>query len=239
MARARIGSSGWQYDHWRKVFYPAGLGKQEWFAYYARHFDTVEINNTFYRLPEAEVFERWREEAPEGFLCTLKFSRYGSHFKRLLDPGASIELFLERALCLEEKLGPVLVQLPPRWKVNRDRLAAFLEAAPGSQRWTFEFRDPSWLCGEVFTLLREHNAALCIHDMIAGHPQVVTADWVYLRFHGVDGTGNYSPRALDRIASAIRDHLTAGQDVFAYFNNDACGHAVRNAADLLTKVCPP
>ncbi len=228
----RIGTSGYQYDHWRGVFYPEDIPKTRWYEHYASRFDTVEINNTFYNLPKPETFDDWRKRAPEGFLYVLKFSRYGSHLKRLKDPEGPIEKFTECAKRLQGFLGPILVQLPPKWNVNVERLAGFLEAAPNQYRWVLEFRDPSWLCEEVYGLLRDHNAALCIHDMIENHPREITADWVYLRFHGEDYATKYSPQALSGSAGRIKEYLAAGLDVFVFFNNDAHGYAVENAFDL-------
>jgi uncharacterized protein YecE (DUF72 family) len=228
----RIGTSGYQYDHWRGGFYPVDLPKRKWLAWYAKQFDTVEINNTFYRLPGAETFDAWRESAPRGFLFALKFSRYGSHLKHLKDPGASVGAFVERARRLERCLGPILVQLPPHWSPDLERLAGFLAAAPRALRWAFEFRDPRWLCEPVYELLREHGAALCVHDLIEGHPREITADWVYLRFHGDHYAGSYSRQHLVAAARLIEGYRSRGLDVHAYFNNDLGGHAVRNALDL-------
>ena len=230
--KLRIGTSGYQYNHWRGVFYPGDIPKKRWFAYYASRFDTVEINNTFYRLPQAQTFEVWREQAPEDFCYALKFSRYGSHLKRLQDPQEPIERFLDRASRLRGFLGPILVQLPPRWRPEPERLAAFLKAAPGNYRWALEFRDPRWLCDEVYAILRSAAAALCIHDLIVDHPRPLTADWVYLRFHGVGYGGGYTCQALTAHARQIEQYLANGLDVFVYFNNDVHGYAVQNAADL-------
>ncbi|HKJ08601.1 MAG TPA: DUF72 domain-containing protein [Gammaproteobacteria bacterium] len=228
----RIGTSGYQYPHWRGVFYPPGLPTRGWFAHYAEHFDTVEINNTFYRLPGAEVFDSWRDQAPRGFRYALKFSRYGTHIKRLKDPQEPLQRFLEGAERLGTALGPVLVQLPPRWHVNVDRLAAFAALLPRTHRWALEVRDESWLCREVFAVLKAHNVALCIHDMIAGHPRMLTADFVYLRFHGDHYRGSYSHQFLVAQADRIADYLARGMDSYVYFNNDDRGYAVANALDL-------
>lgn len=228
----RVGTSGYQYDHWKELFYPADLPRSAWFAFYARHFDTVEINNTFYRLPGSNVFDAWRSAAPPGFLYALKLSRYGTHRKRLKEPKQSVDLFVSRARRLRGTLGPILVQLPPHWRVNVERLEGFLSVAPRSLRWTVEFRDPSWLCEPVFERLAAHNVALCIHDIIPDHPCRVTADFTYLRFHGRRYHGSYTPRALAAQARRIREFLDSGLDVYAYFNNDIGGHAVRNALDL-------
>ena len=234
--QVRIGTSGYQYDHWSGVFYPEELSKKDWFGHFVRHFDTVEINNTFYNLPEEHVFDSWRERAPEGFLYALKFSRYGTHVKHLKEPYDYVDLFMERARRLEEHLGPILVQLRPNWHVNTGRLAGFLEVLPEDQRWAMEFRDPTWLCDEVYDLLREHQVALCIHDMIhetiREHPPIITSDWVYLRFHGADTWGKYPYQALVAYAEWIEELLGEGLDVYAYFNNDAEGYAVSNAMDL-------
>ncbi len=231
--RARIGTSGYQYDHWKGVFYPDDIKKQDWFTFYARHFDTVEINNTFYNLPSEHTFEQWRKQAPENFCYTLKFSRYGTHLKHLKDPEDSIGTFLAHATRLGDLMGPILVQLRPNWKVNAERLRTFLKTAPDKYRWAVEFRDESWLCEEIFSILEEHNAALCVHDMIEDHPKRVTADWVYLRFHGEQYAGSYSESALRNVAERIRKHLDDGRDVYAYFNNDAEGAAAHNAQDLI------
>jgi uncharacterized protein YecE (DUF72 family) len=227
----RIGTSGYQYDHWKGVFYPEGMPKKEWLRFYCTRFDTVEINNTFYQLPPGKTFEGWYDEAPAGFCFALKYSRYGSHLKHLKDPQEHIPKFLERARRLKRRLGPILVQLPPSWRMDAERLAGFLAAAPREHRWALEFRHPSWLCEETYNVLRKHNSALCIHDMIEDHPREVTADWVYLRYHGRDG-GDYPHQALVAEARHIHEYRVRGLDVFAYFNNDAFGYALSNAADL-------
>jgi uncharacterized protein YecE (DUF72 family) len=230
--RLRVGSSGYQYRHWRGAFYPAGLPARSWFAYYAARFDTVEINNTFYHLPEPAVFEAWRDEAPPGFCYALKYSRYGTHMKRLRDPEEHLGRFLEGAERLRGFLGPILVQLPPRWSADPGRLDAFLRVAPRQHRFAVELRDPSWLCAAVYDVLRRHRAALVIHDGIEDHPRLLTSDWTYLRFHGRHYGGSYSPQALSGHARRIRRWLHDGHDVYAYFNNDRDGHAPRDAADL-------
>ena len=238
MARGevRVGTSGYQYDHWKGVFYPDDLAKDHWFEHYAGHFDTVEINNTFYNLPESSTFDSWHDRAPNGFRYVLKYSRYGTHMKKLKDPEGPLNMFLERAERLKSFLGPVLVQLPPNWGCNPDRLDAFLTAAPKRHRWSIELRDTSWLCDEVYAILRDHGAALCIHDMFPDHPEEITADWVYLRFHGPQHTrkyqGEYPYQTLQGVAERIRGYLDDGKDVYAYFNNDQHGYAVENAKQL-------
>ncbi len=230
--KLRVGTSGWQYDHWRGVFYPASLPKNRWFSHYAEHFDTVEINNTFYHLPSETTFDSWHDQAPAGFCYALKFSRYATQMKKLKDPDATIGSFVERARRLGSLLGPILVQLPPRWKPDCGRLRAFFDAAPRDVRWAVEFRDAAWLCDRVFGILHDANAALVIHDMLPGHPREVTADWVYMRFHGVDYSQDYSRQQLTGAAEWVRGQLRAGADVYAYFNNDANACAVANARDL-------
>jgi len=234
----RIGTSGYEYKHWRGPFYPKGLPQQKRFDYYAERFDTVEINNTFYNLPEASTFDAWRERAPDEFRYALKFSRYGSHMKKLKAPEETIGLFMERARRLKSFLGPVLLQLPPRWKCNPERLDRFLSETPSDARWAVEFRDPSWLCPEIYAILRKHGAALCIHDMIPGHPREITADWTYLRFHGDHYTGSYSHQFLSAQARRLQDYLDDRLDVYAYFNNDEKAYAVSNALDLRRYVGP-
>lgn len=232
-ASLRVGTSGYHYEHWRGVFYPRELQKNEWFGFYARHFDTVEINNSFYRLPSAETFTAWRERTPPGFCYAVKFSRFGSHLKRLLDPAGTIGYFLQAAKHLGSLLGPILVQLPPRWTANPERLDDFLRHAPRRFRWAVEFRDPSWLREEVFAILRKHGAALCLHDMLRGHPAILTTGWTYIRYHGDrDHRGNYPRPALERDAGRIAGYLARGLDVYVYFNNDSHGYAVRNALTL-------
>lgn len=229
----RIGTSGWQYGHWRGIFYPPDLPLKNWFAFYARHFDTVEVNNTFYRLPQASVFMQWHDQAPTGFLYALKYSRYGTHLRKLMSPEGPIGLYMERSAPLGESTGPILVQLPPKWRVNIERLEGFLAAAPTRRRWAIEFRDASWLCKEAMEVLRRRNAALCIHDILPNHPFEITADWTYIRYHGASAhAGDYSRAFLRDEARHIAELLKSGRDVYAYFNNDAGGHALHNAKDL-------
>jgi len=235
-ARLHVGTSGYQYDDWKGPFYPEDVPKRRWFEHYASTFDTVEVNSTFYHLQKPETFDDWRERAPADFGYALKLSRYGTHQKRLKDPEQWIGTFLEGAEHLNDRLGPILVQLPPKWRADPARLDDFLSAAPERHRWAVEFRDPSWLCQEVYDLLRAHDAALVIHDLIDDHPREITAGWVYLRFHGPNAgepyQGAYSPQALSGAARRIRRHLDEGRDVYAYFNNDVDANAPSNALDL-------
>lgn len=232
---ARIGCSGWNYAHWREVFYPRGLPTSRWLEHYAGTFDTVEVNATFYRLPTAKATARWAETSPPGFLFAVKASRYLTHVKRLRDLRAGWRRFWERIEPLADagKLGPVLWQLPERFHRDDERLAAALEALP-PQHHAFEFRHASWFVPEVEELLRRHGAALVIGD----HPErpfqthVLTADWTFLRFHyGGGPDGSYPERELEVWAERIRSWL-AEADVYAYFNDDWGGHALVEAQRL-------
>ncbi len=231
-AELRLGTSGYLYRHWRGDFYPTGLPVRLWFEHYAQTFDTVELNATFYRLPEADVFTRWRAAAPAGFCYAVKYSQYGTHRKKLLDPETHVPRFVERARRLGPTLGPILVQLPPRWDVDLERLDGFLTALPTDLSWVIEIRDARWLTGPVLDRLRSHRISLCLHDLVADHPLVVTGPLVYLRFHGVRYGGRYGPARLAPIAGRIEEWLADGLPVFAYFNNDIGGHAIHDALSL-------
>lgn len=236
MGELRIGTSGWVYAHWKEIYYPPELPQKGWFGHYARDFDTVEINNTFYRLPNPETFEHWGEAAPPGFIYTFKASRYITHIKRLLEPEASLEKFLSRARLAGRTLGPVLFQLPPRFHADLARLETFLQALPTDLLHVFEFRDDSWHQEPVRELLTHYGAAFCIHDHgSVDCPDWITADTVYLRYHGSSEapySGGYSDDFLRGQAERIRRWRQEGKSVYAYFNNDVGGYAVRNALTL-------
>ena len=234
MQPVHVGCSGWVYPHWRELFYPKGVPQRAWLAYYAEHFDTVEINNTFYRLPKASAVEGWVEQSPPGFAFAVKVSRYMSHIKRLTMVETGLERFYEPLEPLKQsgKLGPLLWQFPPNFHRDLERLSDALQAL-SQGRHAFEFRHESWFTNEVYALLREHRVALVISDEASRWvktPHVRTADWTYIRFHhGSRGRhGNYSASEIDswarRIAQWRRD-----TEVFAYFNNDWEGYALRNA----------
>ena len=227
----RIGCSGWNYASWREPFY-GGRPAREWLALYARHFDTVEVNNTFYRLPKKASVATWERTAPDGFCFAVKVSRYITHIKRLRDLGEPVARF--RA-CIEplRKLGPFLWQLPPNFARDDDRLRATLESLPSDERHAFEFRHETWFADDVYALLRDHGAAL----VLTGEREVFTAPWTYVRFHrGVRGRrGNYSESELQEWSARIRSWDC---DVYAYFNNDWEAFAVRNAARLKELVYP-
>ena len=234
----RIGCSGWNYASWKDELYkgrPAPL----WLEHYARHFDTFEVNTTFYRLPNRDAVANWERTVPPGFVFAVKASRYLTHVKRLQDLGPGLDRFYERLAPLlgSPKLGPVLWQLPPTFKRDDDRLAAALDRLDRTrERHCFEFRHPSWFVDEVYELLRAHGAALVIGDRPEVHAFQtfeLTADWTFVRFHyGSRGRrGNYSERELQEWAARFAD-WSRSVEIFAYFNNDWEVFAVRNALRL-------
>jgi uncharacterized protein YecE (DUF72 family) len=239
MGAVVIGTSGWVYRHWRRgVFYPAGLRQRDELAWYAGHFASVELNNPFYRLPSRELFERWGAETPKGFEFAVKVSRYISHIKRLKDCAEPLGLFLEHAGGLGEKLGPLLVQLPPTFHCDLQRLSRFLEVLPSAYRWVLEFRHPSWQVPQAWSLLADHGVALCVPVGGRVTPDLVTTtSLTYLRMHaGSAGGGGFSPGELRAWAARIRGLIEGGKRGYVYFNNDMHGHAVRDAAELTRRL---
>jgi uncharacterized protein YecE (DUF72 family) len=230
-----VGTSGWSYEHWKGPFYPAQLTGGKMLEFYARHLRTAEINSSFYRLPAPATLQRWSALTPADFLFTAKASRYITHMKKLADPRRSVSAFLRRMRLLGDKLGPILFQLPPRWRFDAERLAAFLQALSGEFRYAFEFRDHSWLNEEAFALLSRYGAALCIYELDGFlSPAEITSEIVYVRLHGPDGPyrGSYDDRKLaDRAAELIR-WAARGCRVYCYFDNDERGYAARNALRL-------
>ena len=228
-----VGTSGWQYRDWRGTFYPQGLRQADWLAHYAERFATVEVNNTFYRLPEPERFEAWAKGTPDGFVMALKASRYLTHVKRLKDPAPPVARMLEHAEPLKRKLGPVLVQLPPNFHADLDRLDAALRAFPEHVRVAVEPRHASWFSEELRALLTEREAGLCLADRDSKliTPAWATASWGFVRFHAGRARPHpcYGRQALDTRAGLIADLWPADADVFCYFNNDTHCCAVRDA----------
>lgn len=230
-----IGTSGWQYRHWDGTFYPESLPGRAWLTFYCERFRTVEVNNTFYHLPPASTFEKWRQEAPDDFVVAVKMSRYLTHIRRLLEPEEPVQRFMERAVRLRPKLGPVLVQLPPRFGVSVERLAAVLDVF--SARWpgvrvAVEFRDDSWFVEEVRELLAAHGAALVLADSPRRRqPLWRTADWGFVRFHEGRATPRpcYGERALEGWVERIGELWGPRGEVFAFFNNDPRACAIRDA----------
>lgn len=236
----RVGTSGWHYDHWEGPFYPEGLAGDERLRYYAGRFDLVEVNNTFYTLPQESTLAGWRDAAPKAFRFAVKASRYLTHMKKLKEPDEPLRTFLERVETLGDRLGPILFQLPPHWKPNVERLEAFLALLPERHRYAFELRDTRWHRDDVLAALRDHNAAFCIFDLAGATSAChVTADLVYLRLHGPSEeryAGSYDDASLDRWAERIRGWRGEGRDVVATFDNDRSGNAPRDALRLLERL---
>jgi uncharacterized protein YecE (DUF72 family) len=233
--KIHIGTSGWSYPHWQGAFYPEKLAERERLGFYARHFDSVEINNSFYRLPSPDTLARWRDSVPPGFRFALKASRYVTHMKKLQDPDKSLAGLFERAAVLEDKLGPILFQMPPRWHCNAQRLASFLAALPTGFRYAFEFRDRSWINDRTYALLASHGVAFCIYELDGFlSPRQVTTDFCYIRLHGPAGPyqGSYATQTLAGWAGACASWSRQGHDVFCFFDNDQKANAAIDAERL-------
>jgi uncharacterized protein YecE (DUF72 family) len=232
----RIGTSGYHYKHWVGTFYPAKTPASKMLDYYVRHFDTLELNNSFYRLPTIEAFESWRDATPKNFVFAVKASRFITHNKKLKDPENSLNNILPRAEHLGKKLGPVLFQLPPKWKLNLERLEGLLEILSREHRYAFEFRELSWMTPEVNRLLERHNAAFCIYELAGYHsPFDVTADFAYVRLHGPGAgkyQGSYSHAQLRGWAKRIQVWAKTLKAVYVYFDNDQAAYAAQNALEL-------
>jgi uncharacterized protein YecE (DUF72 family) len=231
----RIGTSGWSYDHWVGPFYPRELPAGRRLSHYVRHFDSAEINSSFYNLPSERTLQAWCRVVPARFLFTAKASRYITHMKKLKDPQQGLSTFLERISLLGDRLGPILFQLPPRWRFNAERLERFLAALSTDFQYAFELRDRSWINERAMELLTGYRVAFCIYDL-NGYlsPKKVTTEFVYVRLHGPDGPyrGGYDRQALAGWAGAFAGWLAEGVDVYCYFDNDEAGHAVDNALTL-------
>lgn len=230
-----IGTSGWHYKHWMGTFYPPGLKSKDFTRYYLKFFGSVEINNSFYRLPSAQTFASWRASVPADFVFAVKASRFITHMKKLSDPHLSIARFFENVHALEENLGPILFQLPPGFGVSMYKLEDFLKALPPYYRYTFEFRHHSWYHPSVLELLQRYNVAFCIYEL-EWHmsPIAVTSNFVYVRLHGPEGkyAGSYSESALSWWANKSLEWQAQGLDVYIYFDNDQLGYAAHNAKRL-------
>lgn len=234
-AKIYIGTSGWHYPHWKGTYYPEKLPAKEYMNHYLNFFRSVEINNSFYRLPSEETFRSWKESVPENFVFAVKASRFITHMKKLKDPQQSIARFMHAVDFLEEKLGPILFQLPPFWNLNLERLQEFLEALPKGYRYALELRNESWYDERVYQLLRMHGIAFCIYELERHlSPQLVTADFVYVRLHGPGNKyeGSYSEEALQFWSGRIKEWQREEKDVYFYFDNDQLGYAPHNAKRL-------
>jgi uncharacterized protein YecE (DUF72 family) len=239
MKPIRIGCSGWNYKHWRERFYPKGVPVSRWFAFYAEHFDTVEINNSFYMLPKAETFDKWREQAPPAFRYAVKANRFLTQAKKLKDCEEPLGRMMPPVRHLGTTLGPLLFQLPPRFRINLERLESFLKLLPGDVTNVFEFREKSWHVPETLALLDRYGASFCAHDM----PELASERWAagpiaYVRFHGGVGKywGRYSDEALLGWTDWMVEQARGGREVWAYFNNDIDAHAIHDAQTLKAMV---
>jgi uncharacterized protein YecE (DUF72 family) len=235
-AEYKVGTSGWAYAHWQGPFYPEHLGQDQWLEFYQDHFPTVEVNNTFYQLPEAETLKSWRGRAKAGFVYTLKANRYITHMKKLKDAQESVPKFLERARKLGSHLGPILWQLPPNWHADPGRFENFAKVLSDDLTHVFEFRDSDWFQDPIREILEDHNLSFCIYNMPNRPcPEWVTSDTVYLRFHGLTGEyrGEYGRESLEPWAERMRAWLDEGLSLYAYFNNDEHAYATDDARRLI------
>jgi len=235
----RIGCSGWQYKHWREIFYPKDLPQRRWFDFYAEQFDTVEINNSFYRLPKPETFEKWRDMAPPGFCYAVKANRYLTQAKKLKECEEPIARMMAATRHLGDRLGPILYQLPPSLQLNLERLEGFLELIPKDLTNVFEFRHKSWYAPETYALLGRFGASFCVHDMKGSESErIAVGPAAYVRFHGGVGKywGRYSDERLLSWADWAVDQARTGRNVWCYFNNDIHGHAIDDAQTLRSMV---
>lgn len=230
-----IGTSGWYYEHWYGRYYPKDLPKEGLLPHYAKQFNTVELNNTFYHLPKSEVVKSWAKKVPRDFLFAVKASRFITHIKKLRNTKDAISLFLKRVSYLGDKLGPVLYQLPPFLKRDNELLKKFLSSLPSDYKNVIEFRNESWLCEEVYRILDGYNVAFCIVSM-PDFPVVVKTcgDFSYIRFHGASALygSNYSDKELKEWADIVKKIRRLAKEIYIYFNNDANAYAIKNALKL-------
>lgn len=230
-----VGTSGWSYKHWHDCFYPNELTEKEYLKYFSQHFSTVEVNNSFYHLLSGKSVKNWVNNVPKDFIFAVKASRYITHMKRLKNPENSTLKFFQSIEPFEDKIGPILFQLPPKFKFNKDRFELFFQVLPKNYRYAFEFRDASWFNEEVYTVLRRYNAAFCIYNLGAFQsPKIITADFVYTRLHGNYGlgSGKYSNEELKNFYQEINNYKLQCKDVYCYFNNDEACFAIQNALEL-------
>jgi uncharacterized protein YecE (DUF72 family) len=234
-----IGTSGWQYKDWRQRFYPAGLAQSQWLSRYSDQFQTVEVNNSFYQLPEENTFRSWREVVPGDFVMAVKASRYLTHIKRLRDPEEPVHRLMSRVHHLGANLGPILLQLPPNFQVDLGALEQTLRYFPDPARVAFEPRHESWFTPALAKLLHDHNATLCLSDSCGPKgPLWRTASWGYLRMHEGRASPHpcYGRTALQSWAHRLADLWDKDDEIFVYFNNDHGGCAVRDAHRFASSV---
>jgi len=237
--RIHIGCSGWVYKHWRGLFYPEGLPQKRWFERYAEEFDTVELNNSFYRLPSGDTFEKWRKQAPPGFCYAVKANRYLTQAKKLKECEEPLERMMTAVRWLGDRLGPMLYQLPPSMNINLERLESFLTILPKDVTNVLEFRNKDWYVPETYALLDRYGASFCVHDMPGSRTEPVAVGPIaYLRFHGGQGKywGRYSDERLLSWTDWIVQQARHGRAVWCYFNNDIHGHAIEDARTLKSMV---
>lgn len=233
--RIRIGCSGWVYKHWRGLLYPQGLPQTQWFARYAEEFETVEINNSFYRLPSGDTFDKWRRQAPPGFCYAVKANRFLTQAKKLRDCEEPLERMMTAVYRLGDRLGPILYQLPPKMNADPQRLERFLQILPRNVINVFEFRNKSWYTRDIYSLLERYCVSFCAHDMPgSATDRLAVGPVAYLRFHGGEGKywGRYSDERLLSWADWLIDQAKLGRSSWCYFNNDVHGHAVEDARTL-------
>ncbi len=233
--KIHIGTSGWHYPYWKGYFYPEKMPARDFLNHYLSVFRTVEINNSFYKLPSADTFSGWRKAVPPDFRFAVKASRYITHMKKLKDPEQSLTKFMHQVGFLEEKLGPILFQLPPNWHPNPDRLRHFMEHLPKDYQYVLEFRNNDWLEERVFELMRKHQIALCLGDVENNSTSIpLTADFIYIRLHGPEEkyASSYSDSALQEWAQQVMTWSRQGKEVYVYFDNDIHSYAAFNAQTL-------
>ena len=230
-----IGTSGYNYKHWRGPFYPEDLTQKKWLEFYAERFQTLEINNTFYNLPEKKTFEKWRDSVPQHFTFAVKASRYITHMKKLNEPKDALLNLFDHVQVLQDKFGPILFQLPPKWNVNIERLETFMDLLPKEFRYVFEFRDDSWWTEEVYELLSKADATFCLFELAGQQtPKELTSDLVYVRLHGPGDAyeGQYDSQTLSGWAGAFTTWRKQNKSIYCYFDNDQNGYAAQDAWKL-------
>jgi len=233
--KIHIGTSGWHYHHWKRSFYPEELSASNYLNFYQERFSTVEVNNTFYKMPEKKTLKEWKDTIKKDFVFSVKASRYITHMKKLKDSEEPVSNFLNKVSVFKENLGPILFQLPPKWKINPDRLKNFLESLPDEHRYVFEFRNSTWFDEKIYDLLTKYRAAFCIYDLDQRlSPKKITSDFIYIRLHGPDGAykGQYDTQDLAGWAGAFSTWKTDVKEIFCYFDNDQAGYAAQDALRL-------
>jgi len=228
-----IGTSGWNYEHWKEIFYPPDCPKSKWLEFYAQHYGTVELNASFYRLPKPQTFENWRTKTPDNFLWAVKANKYITHIKKIQDVEEPLERFFGSVELLKEKLGPILFQLPPSLSFDEAILSRFCDQLKGNHLYALEVRHSSWTKRRVIDILRDYNIALCISDTAGRYPYIEenTASFSYIRLHGSKKlyASEYTEEELHVFAKKIRDW---SRETYLYFDNDYGGYAIKNAKRL-------